>query len=254
MSLFNDELKSIDLKELVFVIIILFLVQFLINRLNIVNISPVWVYIFIILYFIYKLRDSFSSFKQDLMDVFSINLLKNILLVVILNIFLSYGFLYLSNFILKAVPSIESLITIRFSLSNSMFAAGSFIATVLVSPVSEELIFRGVLLNKLKAIVPLLFSVLITSLLFASMHSFGSITSAFVFAICMAILYLKTDNILVPIFAHFLNNLFAESIVLADTADILFTNASVVLVVSVLAIVSFIIVVYAIFKELNSIK
>ena len=253
MSLFNDKLKNIDLKELIFVIIILFLIQFLINSLNIVDIAPAWVYVFIILYFICKLRGSFSSFKQDFIDVFSRNSLKIILVVVILNIFLSYGFLYLSNLILNAFPSIESLISIHFSLNNSI-VVGSFLTTVLISPISEELIFRGVLLNKLKVIVPTLFAILISSLLFASMHTFGSITSAFIFAMCMAILYLKTDNILVPIFAHFLNNLFAESIVIADTAGILFTNAFVVLIVSILAIISFCIVMYSIVKELNNIK
>ncbi len=254
MSLFNDKLKSIDLKELILVIIALFLIQFLIGSLNIVDVAPSWIYIFIILYFIYKLRDSFSSFKQDLMDVFSREILKEVLIIVILNIFLSYGFLYLSNFILNAFPAFESFISLRFSLNYSLIGVGSFIATVLISPISEELIFRGVLLNKLKAIVPTLFAILITSLLFASMHSYGSIISAFIFAICMAILYLKTDNILVPIFAHFLNNLIAESIVSVDTANVLFTDGSVVLTVSILAILSFCLIMFSIIKELNSIK
>lgn len=254
MSLFNDELKSIELKELVLVVLALFLIQFLLASLDIADVSPAVIYAFIILYFIYKLKDSFSSFKQDLADIFSKDLLKEILVVVILNIFLSYGFLYLSDFILSVFPAFESFINLRFSLNYSLIALGGFITTVLISPISEELIFRGVLLNKLGKIVPTLFSILITSLLFASMHSFGSIISAFIFAICMAILYLKTDNIFVPIFAHFLNNLFAEIIVIADTSDILFTNPSVVFIVSVLAVISFCLVMFLIIKELNSIK
>jgi membrane protease YdiL (CAAX protease family) len=203
------------------------------------------------------LNGTFSSFKQDLIDVFSKETLKNILIVVILNIFLSYGFLYLSDVILNALPDIGSLIDFQMSsayLNNSLVAVGSFIATVFISPVSEELIFRGVLLNRLKTIVPTLFSILISSLLFASLHTYGSIIAAFIFGICMAILYLKTDNILVPIFAHFLNNLFAESIVIADTANVLFTNGRVIGIMSLLAILSFIFIMNSVIRELNKIK
>ena len=257
MSLFNDKIKTITLKELLTVIVLLFFIQFFINSFNIVKISSTWIYVLIIIYFAYKLKDCFSSFKQDFSSVFSKEVLKYILIVVLLNIFMSYGFLYLSNFILNAFPAFGSLINFQFSsiyLNNSLIAIGGFIATVIISPISEELIFRGVLLNRLKIILPTLFSVLITSLLFASMHPFGSIISAFIFAICMTILYLKTDNILVPIFAHFLNNLLAESIVLVDTTNILFTNDLVIFAMSILAVASFILIIKSIFEELNKIK
>ena len=257
MSLFNEKIKTITLKELLSLIIILFLVQFLINSLNIVNISSTWIYVCIIIYFVYKLRDCFSSFKDDFIGVFSKDLLKYIFIVVLLNITMSYGFLYLSNFILNAFPALDFLVNFHLSsiyLNNSLIAVGSFIATVFISPISEELIFRGVLLNRSKLVLPTLISVLVTSLLFASMHPFGSIISAFIFAICMAILYLKTDNIMVPIFAHFLNNLLAESIVFADTANVLFTNGIVIFAVSILAIISFILIIKSIFEELNKVK
>lgn len=257
MSLFNEKIKTITLKELLSLIIILFLVQFLINSLNIVNISSTWIYVCIIIYFVYKLKDCFSSFKEDFISVFSKDLLKYIFIVVFLNIFMSYGFLYLSNFILNAFPALDFLVNFHLSsiyLNNSLIAVGSFIATVFISPISEELIFRGVLLNRFKLILPTLISVLVTSLLFASMHPFGSIISAFIFAVCMAILYLKTDNIMVPIFAHFLNNLLAESIVIADTTNALFTNNLVVFIVSILAIVSFVLIIKSVFEELNKVK
>ena len=128
------------------------------------------------------------------------------------------------------------------------------ISTVIISPIAEELIFRGVFLNRLKLIVPPLFAVLISSLFFASLHSYGSITSAFIFALCMAILYIKTDNIFVPIFAHFLNNLLAEILVFVDYNNVLFNNGMVVMIVSLLAVVSFILLSYSIIKELNNVK
>lgn len=245
MSLFNDKLKKITLKELLSLIIILFVIQYFINALNIVHIDSFWIYIFIIFYFIFKIRAEIFSVKDDMLEAFSPDILKTVLAVVILNIFFSYGMLYLSNSILDFVPSVN--------LFNS-FLTGSLIATIFISPISEELIFRGVFLNRLQLAVPVVFAVLISSLLFAALHSFGSIFSAFIFGVCIAILYLKTDNIFVPIFAHFLNNLFAEIIVVMDPNKILFTNTSVVLVMSILAIVSFVIILIFIIGNLKNLN
>ncbi len=245
MSLFNDKLKKITLKELLSLIIILFVIQYFINVLNIVHIDSFWIYIFIIFYFIFKLRAEIFSVKDDMLEAFSPDILKTVLAVVILNIFFSYGMLYLSNFILDFVPSVN--------LFNS-FLTGSLIATIFISPISEELIFRGVFLNRLQLAVPVVFAVLISSLLFAALHSFGSIFSAFIFGVCIAILYLKTDNIFVPILAHFLNNLFAEIIVVLDPNKILFTNSFVVLIMSILAIVSFVIILIFIIGNLKKLN
>ena len=197
MSLFNDKLKKITLKELLPLIIVLFVIQYFINALNIVHIDSFWIYIFIIFYFFFKIRAEIFSVKDDVVEVFSHDILKIILAVVVLNIFFSYGMLYLSNSILDIVPSGNAF--------NS-FLTGTLITTILISPISEELIFRGVFLNRLQLAVPVVFAVLISSLLFAALHSFGSIFSAFIFGICIAILYLKTDNIFVAIFAHFFNS------------------------------------------------
>ena len=242
MSSINEKLKKITLKEILSLIIILFVIQYSINTLNIVHIDVYCIYIFIIIYFIFKLRDEVLSIKVDILEVFSPDILKDILFVVILNIFFSYGMLYLSDFILGIVPS--------FNLFNS-FLTGSLMATIFISPISEELIFRGVFLNRLQLALPVVFAVLISSLLFAALHSFGSIFSAFIFGICIAILYLKTDNIFVAIFAHFFNNLIAEIIVFFDSDKVLFTDGMAVSVMSVLAIVSFVILLVFIIRKLK---
>ena len=245
MSLFNDKLKKITLKELLPLIIVLFVIQYFINALNIVHIDSFWIYIFIIFYFFFMIRAEIFSVKDDVVEVFSHDILKIILAVVVLNIFFSYGMLYLSNSILDIVPSGNAF--------NS-FLTGTLITTILISPISEELIFRGVFLNRLQLAVPVVFAVLISSLLFAALHSFGSIFSAFIFGICIAILYLKTDNIFVAIFAHFFNNLFAEIIVVLDPNKILFTNSSVVLIMSILAVVSFVIILLFIIGNLKKLN
>lgn len=246
MSSFNEKLKKITLKELLSLIVVLFLIQYLLNSLNIVQIDSSWIYIIVIFYFIFKTKTEFFSIRGDVLEVFQFNILKSIFAVVILNIFFSYGMLYFSDLILN--------ISSDLNLFNSAFAGG-LIATIIISPISEELIFRGVFLNRLRLAVPLTFAILISSLLFAALHSFGSIFSAFIFAICVAILYLKTDNIFVPMLAHFLNNLFAEIMVIIDSNNILFTDSMVMALMSILAVVSFALILYSIirqFKILNN--
>ena len=213
---------------------------------NIINIDFKYVYLVIIAYILFKLRDCIFSLKQDFLSIFSFETIKNVLFIVILNIFISYGFLYLANF-LSANFNLNSLLPFSITYGNMIFI-------IVISPIAEELIFHGVLLNRLRLVVPLLFSIFISSLLFAALHSFGSIFSAFIFAVCMAILYLKTDNILVPIFAHFLNNLFAECIVFIDKQEIIFNNVLVMNCISVVAVVSFIIILIFISKQLNNLK
>lgn len=244
MSLFNEKLGDIRLKEVLSLIIFLFLIQYFLNAFNIINLDSFWIYLVLILYFIYKLRDNLPE-KSDFTGVFGARVLGQIIMIVVLNVFLSYGFLYLSDHVLNFIPS--------FGLSHSITGIG-LLATILISPISEELIFRGVFLNRLKLVVPTVFAVLISSLLFASLHTYGSIISAFIFGVCMAILYLKTGNVLVAIFAHFLNNLLAELIVIIDSGKVLFTNGAVVGVMSVLAVISFVLVLWFIVRELKYIN
>ena len=241
MSLFNEKLKNIHLKEVLSLIIFLFVIHYILNTLNIINIDSFWIYIVLILYFIFRLRGNLPQ-KSDLAEVFERNVFREIMIITILNVFLSYGLLYFSDYILNIFPA--------FDFSYSITGVG-LIATIIISPISEELIFRGVFLNRLKLVVPTVFAVLISSLLFASLHSFGSITSAFIFGMCMAILYLKTDNVFVAIFAHFLNNLIAEIIVIMDSQKIIFTNDVVVAGMSILAVISLILISIFIFKELK---
>ena len=138
MSLFNEKIKNIPLNEVLVLIIILFIIQFIFNSLNIVHINSIWIYLFIIFYFFYKLRDNFTCFKEDFADIFRINLLKHILLIVLLNIFLSYGFLYLSNYLLVICPEINNLFNLQiffFFLYNSFFLLFFFIYIVFFFPV-----------------------------------------------------------------------------------------------------------------------
>lgn len=257
MSLINDTLKNISLKELCILIILVYALFYILDLVNILSFNSTFFYVLIIFYFIFKLRNSFLDFKKEFLKVFSKDIFRYILIVVVLNIFLSYGMLYLSDFILKVFPNLNLLVGFHLSsldLNNSLIYAGSLIVTVVISPISEELIFRGVLLNRLRLFCPTTFAIMGSSLLFAALHPYGSIISAFIFAVCMAILYLKTENIMVTLFAHFLNNLLAESIVIVDSHNLLFSNGLIISLVSILSVISAVLIMSSIIKELNNIK
>lgn len=257
MSSINEQLKNITLKELCIVIIFVYLFYYIVNNFTGFQFSSSVIYIFIIAYFLFRLRNSFHDFRRDLLNVFSKDILKYSLIVVLLNIFFSYGMLYLSDFILYVFPSLNFLLEFHLSslhLSNSLVLTGGLLASILISPISEELIFRGVILNRLKIFLPATFAILVSSLLFAALHTYGAIISAFVFAMCMAILYIKTDNIFVPIFAHFLNNLLAEGIFIVDSQNLLFTNDLIMISVSILAVVSAVLIITSLILELNKVK
>ena len=249
MSQFNKKIEEIPIRDVLLIIILGYIATFFLGFLNL-SIMGV-INIVIILYFALLLKDVKNELKIEISNIFTKVSFKEILFLVLINICFSYGMLYLSNYIINLVH-FDSYLGF-FIPVKSILGVLSLISIVFISPVAEELIFRGVFLNKLKFIIPTVFAILISSLLFASLHSFGSIFSAFLFGVCMALLYLKTENIFVPMLAHFLNNLIGESLYHIDYADLLFSNSIVMGIMSVLAIVSFIFILKFIHSKMKNI-
>ena len=92
-----------------------------------------------------------------------------------------------------------------------------------VSPFLEELLFRGLLLHELAALLPRWVANLLTSLLFAGIHlpfwlSHGGVSGAllantagvFIFSLLAGWLYLDSSSIWPPTVAHIANNCIAS--------------------------------------------
>ncbi len=251
MSSLNDSLKKITIFQLLIVILALTGIVILLGFF-VYSISEDWIYVGIILYFIYRLRFFGEEFKQDFKNIFSKMSPKSLFTIVLVNVFFSYGMLYLSIFAINNIPGLHSLITMPIApliAVNSLVSVGSLLSTIIVSPICEELLFRGVFLNRLKLLVPTSFAIVITSILFGALHSYGSVISACIFGVCMCIIYLKTENILTCILAHFINNLLAELIVHVDSGNLIFTNDIFMVLFSILAIVSLYLIVISIRQE-----
>lgn len=214
---FNVRLRTIKIRELVVGIILAMVITVILMEIfPIIYESDDLFFIVIVglilLFFAFALRGT-TGLGNDFSAVFEDETKKEIFYVFLVNILFACLFmLFISGLdILSGIgdPNWVPIWDIDSIDVDSSVILYDAITAIIFAPVVEELIFRGVLFNRLKIRIGIVPSMLITSFIFAIGHDFGGMTSAFLFGICMCILYLKTDNILVPMSVHFINNVVA---------------------------------------------
>lgn len=220
---FNTRLRTIKIRELFVGIILALIITFILGEFFPIIDMNDDLYMIILLtcvliFFIFCLRGT-TGLKNNISNLFVDKTQKEIFYVFIINLLFAYAFLFfivVLDFLFgMSDPTWTSVIDIDSVDMEASAVLFSIIASLIFAPILEELIFRGVLFNRLKVKTGIIPAMLISSFLFGIGHDFGSMTSAFLFGICMCILYLKTDNILVPMSVHFINN--AVAIVLETT-------------------------------------
>jgi len=100
-----------------------------------------------------------------------------------------------------AVPEIID----RMSKSTgSSFAYGFLLASFMIGPISEEIFFRGFLFNAFRKRTPLVVSILLTSVIFGFVHTFGMAHAivASLLGIILTLVYCWRKTIFAPIFVH----------------------------------------------------
>ena len=97
-----------------------------------------------------------------------------------------------------------------FSLNGSLlYNTFTFISVVILAPIFEELIFRGMVLKNLTKYNKM-FAIIVTSLLFGLLHlNITQAIPAFFMSLVLCYMYVQTDSILVTILAHAGNNFLA---------------------------------------------
>ena len=76
------------------------------------------------------------------------------------------------------------------------------------SPIVEEIMCRGLILNNLLSKKSILFSILISSIIFGVIHlNLLQGLNAFILGISLSIVYIKTRNLYACMLGHFLNNI-----------------------------------------------
>ncbi len=85
---------------------------------------------------------------------------------------------------------------------------GAFLKVVVMAPVIEELIFRGIILNGLRKNYPSFTAVFMSALLFSLFHlNPWQMPATFVLGMLLGWLVIRTRNILLAILGHAINNL-----------------------------------------------
>ncbi|SFL28112.1 hypothetical protein SAMN02910297_00452 [Methanobrevibacter olleyae] len=214
---FNVRLRTIRLRELIVAILIALILTIALSIIFPVmdksdNLVMMLLLFFILLFFIWALKgthglsDDFSKlFKKDnseeILYIFLINILFAF---IVLAFFSSLDLIYTSLY-----PGTVPMLDFSPEYVDPFTFFLEVISSIIFAPILEELLFRGVLFNRLKIRIGVIAAMIISSAIFAIGHEFGGISSAFLFGMCMCIVYLKTDNILMTISIHFINNLVA---------------------------------------------
>jgi hypothetical protein len=195
---FDSALKEIRISELLGVLIISVIL------IVVVGLDLQWIMIFTIIYILYRTRNNLDGLKCCADNLFSKISFKTWILLGIT----SYIFALGSGYIFTDIIPLESYIFGFMSITSNLSAVGvDFLSTVIVGPIFEELVFRGIILNRLNRRMHLILAILIPSILFALFHPYTAQLSCLIFAITMCIAYLISGNILIPITLHMLNNL-----------------------------------------------
>ncbi|MBQ9161598.1 MAG: CPBP family intramembrane metalloprotease [Methanobrevibacter sp.] len=214
---FNTRLRTIRIRDLLVGLIVSFILLIVL-----MGIFPeIWesddlffiIYVgLILLFFAWALKGT-RGLNSDFQDVLKKENFREIIYVFAINIIFACLFLYLISLLDMILgfgdPTWVSIWDIDSVSVDSSLLLFDAIASIIFAPVVEELIFRGILFNRLKIRIGIIPAMILSSFLFGIGHDFGGITSAFLFGMCMCILYLKTDNILIPISVHFINNVVA---------------------------------------------
>lgn len=102
-------------------------------------------------------------------------------------------------------------------MDNPLSIIMMFLAVVVMAPVVEEIVFRGILYNILNKRMGLIAAAVISSATFGILHGATFFQTALI-GFILAVLYQVTGTLWVPVMAHALNNLYAllESVLLTN--------------------------------------
>ena len=246
---FNVRLRTIKLREAVLAILIGFILNVVLvvifpslSENETLMIMPLLC--FVLLFFIWALRGT-HGLNDDFSNLFEKDNRREIFLVAF---FANFDILYGSVY-----PDMEPLLDFTPNALDPLSFILEVISSVILAPILEELFFRGVLFNRLKIRTGIIAAMVISSALFAIGHEFGGITSAFVFGICMCIIYMKTDNILMTMSIHFLNNLVAV-ILEAVNADAFLFQMPVAPITGIVSVIAGLLIIVYIFEEIKRLR
>ncbi len=96
----------------------------------------------------------------------------------------------------------------------------AIISLIVIAPIFEEFICRGVLLESLRRKGGVVLALFISSLFFALLHAHVTLfLNAFIMGLMLGYFYIRTRSIIVPIILHAINNTVAYILLYTNNAD-----------------------------------
>lgn len=160
---------------------------------------------------------------------------SNFGLYILFTIFLSIGYNIIAYYFDKYI-----LLSNLYGFNTNLIV--SLISTVLVGPIIEEILFRGLMYNEIKQISNIKKAMLITTIAFCLCHfNLIQVVYTFIFGYFLVNIYEKNKNIKYVIVLHMISNLVTTFISLFIIKDYLLINIT-LLTISL-------IIMYIIFKK-----
>lgn len=148
-------------------------------------------------------KERFNNFKK-------VASIKEIIIVVATQIFLSIGLSNLSLGFVSITNKNKALEVVNDTFgnpTNNKELLIFLISIVIIAPLLEEIIFRRIVFKRLNMRFSFIISAIISSSIFGIGHEFLGVLGAIVFGVACCLLYVKYNNLLVPITVHVVNNL-----------------------------------------------
>ena len=125
-----------------------------------------------------------------------------------------FGVCFVTGFLINLIPFPEELLE-SFDESYALLDMGSpiigILASVIMAPIAEEVVFRGLFHGQLRKGMPVWAAMLISSAFFGMMHGeWIWMLHAFMAGMALAWIYERTQSLWPCILVHFVNNLISE--------------------------------------------
>ncbi|MHA8137622.1 CPBP family intramembrane glutamic endopeptidase [Lactobacillaceae bacterium Scapto_B20] len=121
--------------------------------------------------------------------------------------------LYFSRLVFNQAQSSNNEAIIKLLSSNSIVLVAMLVGIIILSPILEELIFRGLIVDGLFKGRPVIWPMLVSGLLFGMAHGFSNIFTFMIYAglgAGLVFVYHKTRTIQANILLHVINNSIAS--------------------------------------------
>jgi membrane protease YdiL (CAAX protease family) len=134
------------------------------------------------------------------------------------NIIIVWPILVLISLVSKAIFfefSEQDIVKGLRRLNNSTELISVFIMIVIIAPIIEEILFRGLIYRVFKGILGPFFAAVLSSVLFSFVHlNLLSFPYLFIFGIILCVYYEKENTIIIPILIHSIFNLIMFTLIL----------------------------------------